>query len=42
MTRDNITRPQVESADLARGNVDIIGSGKIIVIGRAQKTKTIG
>src|SRR5262245_54027347 len=39
---DNIPCSQVESTNLARRNVNIVRSGKIVVIGSPEKTKTIG
>ena len=36
------SRLQVETSDLRGGNVDVVGAGKIVVVGCPQKTKTVG
>ncbi len=38
---DCITSPQRELPDLGGGNIDIVGAGEIIRIGRAQKPEAI-
>ena len=41
LTADRIASTQVEAADLARGDVDIVGASKVRAVGRAQKAKAI-
>ncbi len=39
---DRITRAQVESADLRRRHVDVVGAGQVVVVGRAQEAEAVG
>ena len=41
MTRDDVAGAQVKAANLARRNVNVVGPGKIVVVGRAQKTESV-
>ena len=41
-TVDGIARAQVEAFDLRRRNVDIVGAGEIVIVGRPQKTEPLG
>src|SRR4029077_8690860 len=37
----DVTGAQVEAADLARGDVDVVRAGEIVVIRRPQKAETV-
>src|SRR5207249_3537761 len=42
LPRDDVTRAEVEASDLARGNVDVVGTRKVVVIGRPQEAEPVG
>src|SRR5262245_31902366 len=42
LTGNNVASSQIKTADLAGGDINIIRSGEIIVVGRPQKSKPIG
>ncbi len=39
---DDIARPQVEFAYLGRGDVDVVRPGQVVVVGRPQKSVSLG
>ncbi len=42
LAADGVAGLQIELADLRRRNVNVIRTGQVVVIGRAEKTVTIG
>ena len=40
--RDAISGAQAEASDLGRGDVNVVGSGKVIIVGRTQEAEAIG
>ena len=42
LSGDGIAGAQIEAADLRRRDVDVVGSGQVIVLGRAQESESIG
>ena len=41
-TFNGIAGAEIKPADLGRRDIDVVGTGKVIVVGRPQKTKAIG
>ena len=39
---DRVARPEVEPADLGRRDVDVIGSGQVVVVGRPEEPESVG
>jgi hypothetical protein len=42
LSRDGIAGPQIELADLRRGNIDVVGAREVVVLRGAQEAKAIG
>src|SRR2546428_8318939 len=42
LSGDHVAGAQVEAADLARRDVDVVGTGEVVVVGRAQETEAVG
>ena len=42
LTFDGVAGAQAEAANLRRRNVNVVGTGKVVVVGRAEETKAVG
>src|SRR5919107_189110 len=42
LARDGVAGAQVELADLRRADVDVVGAGQVVVLGRAQEAEAVG
>src|SRR5438876_5904260 len=42
LSGDHVAGAQVEAADLARRDVDVVGTGEVVVVGRAQEAEAVG
>ena len=42
LAADGVAGAQIETADLAGRDVDIVGAGKVVVLGRAQEAEAVG
>ena len=42
LARDGVAGLQVELADLRRRDVDVVGAGQVVVVGRAQEAEAVG
>ena len=42
LTHHRVARAQVEAADLRRRDVDVVGAGEVVLVGRAQEPEAVG
>jgi hypothetical protein len=42
LARHGVAGVQVELADLRRRDVDVVGAGQVVVVGRAQEAEAVG
>src|SRR5262249_40556000 len=42
LPRDHVAGAQVEAADLTRGDVDVVGTRQVVVVGTAQEAEAVG